>query len=117
MAQSWARISPCAFYIIFPSFLICQSKSFMRILLILSKHTLSQDINFHRMAIYLKVLPIDPGASLHMFSRSPLLGRKMYQLVEISCSLFNVYLVCVCLPPSIQMILLLVPDIMSEKLK
>lgn len=58
------------FILWFPSFLKCHSNNFMRILLMLSKYILSQDIHFHRMTIYLEVLLIDPWACLHMLGRS-----------------------------------------------
>lgn len=63
----------------------------------------SPDINFHRMTIYLEVLPLIPEhVSICLADLlAPLLGRIMYPLLKTSCSLFNVYLVCLS-PPTVH---------------
>lgn len=97
-----ARISHVLFILQFPSFFMCHSKNFMRILLILSKYILQSRYKFSQDDHILRSSSIDPWACLHMLSRfAPLLGRIMYPLLKTSCSLFNVYLVCLS-PPTVH---------------
>lgn len=107
----------CVFYIIVSLIALVSLQTFYENIIYVIKTYPSQNINFHRMTIYLEIL-IDPWSCLHMLSRSsPLPQRITYQMLETSCSLFNVYLVCLSLPLCIQIILLLMPDMLSKELK